>query len=92
MSAERIATFGCSCGAQIAVVIFEATGLRGSIERAPGGLAIVQSLPGIGRGLGELPRVVATSQATTWREHLCPKQKAPSFSAANFNRKRRQHP
>lgn len=92
MSAERIPTFRCACGLQIAAVIFEATGLRGNLERAPGRLAIVQSLPGIGCTPGELPRVVATSQATSWREHLCPTQKAPSFSAANFNRKRRQHP
>lgn len=69
--------------------MWERTGLRGEIEEAPKGagtLAILLELPGVTDG--ESPPRVAPSRTGKWREHRCHRT-AGSFSAANFNRKKR---
>jgi len=86
----RVATRTCGvCHRRVTSAVHDRTGLRCEIERAPegaGALAILAELPGLTDG--GAPVRVAPSRAGRWREHVCPK--APrSFSAANFNRKRR---
>jgi hypothetical protein len=78
-----------ACGRPVLSVLFERTGLRGVIELSDdgrGNVAILLELPGMRRA-DELRRVVSTRDRTNYREHNCPK--ARSFSAANFQRKRR---
>ena len=88
---NRLVTMTCGpCGARVVSVVFERTGLRGEIERAPGGagdLALVLELPGVADG--DAPPRVTPSRGGGYREHRCP-ARSPSFSAANFNRKRRE--
>lgn len=85
-----MATRACAlCGRRVTSAVWERTGLRGEIEEAPrggGSLAIIPELPGVSDGEG--PARVVASRSGSWREHDCPKA-ARSFSAANFNRKRR---
>jgi hypothetical protein len=77
------------CKTQVYSAIHEKSGLRLHIEvAAAGDLAIVQNLPGM-RPADGLPRVIRVIGPTGWRVHRCSHPTAPSFSAANFNRKRR---
>jgi hypothetical protein len=88
--ANGLATRACAlCGGRVASAVWLRTGLRGEIERAPvgaGTLALQPMLPGFSVG-DDVPRVIPTAGGR-YREHRCPAA-ARSFSAANFNRKRR---
>lgn len=87
---NRLVTRVCAlCGQPVTSALWLRTGLRGEIELAPdgrGSLALQPQLPGLSDG-GDLPRVIP-SIGGKYREHKCPRA-ARSFSAANFNRKRR---
>jgi hypothetical protein len=84
-----VATRRCAlCRERIASAVFQATGKRGEIERAPAGrgtLAIALELFPVDDGA---PVSVTPSRLGHYREHVCPKA-ARAFSAANFPRKRR---
>jgi hypothetical protein len=90
---HRVVTRACGlCGNRVTSAVFDRTGLRTGIEAAPPvngdgrrRLAILAELPGI--GTGGAVRVVVSLYGR-WQEHFCPKARG-SFSAANFNRKRR---
>lgn len=87
---KRLSSRICAlCSERVTSAVHDRTGLRTEIERAPAGageLAVLLDLPGLTDGEG--PPRVAPSRGGTWREHRCPKASG-SFSAANFNRKRR---
>jgi hypothetical protein len=93
--ANRLATRNCGlCGERVMSAVHDRTGLRCEIESiwrrdTPLSLrlAILPELPGIADG--SAPLRVTPSRAGQWREHLCPKARR-AFSAANFNRKRRE--
>ncbi len=88
---KELTTRACAlCGARVASAVWLRTGLRGEIERAPDGrgtLALQPQLPGLSVD-GDAPRVIPTAGGR-YREHRCPRARS-SFSAANFNRKRRE--
>ncbi len=87
---RRLSTRECAlCHQRVTSALHDRTGLRCEIETAPdgaGSLSILLELPGV-TDESALPRV-APSRGGRWREHRCPKA-ARSFSAANFNRKRK---
>lgn len=89
-SGGRFSTRACAlCQGRVASALYDRTGERCEIEQAPAGagaLAILPELPGF--AVEGAPPRVTPSRAGRWRLHLCPKARG-SFSAANFNRKRR---
>ena len=85
----RIATHKCgACRALVASATFYPTGLVAVIERAADGdLVITPTLLEEKR-----PLVKRTVGRGEWKEHLCTGRGRPSFSAANFDTKRRPTP
>ena len=91
---NRLVTRACGpCGARVLSAVFVPTGRRCEIERIPESaslairLAILPELPFVTDG--KAPPQVTPSRRGGWREHVCPKARR-AFSAANFNRKRRE--